>query len=193
MSDPWKKVDETICYLCDSPEIISKCARCRKPYCAKDSNKIDPQYCAECLKDVVIEDTTFERTDEDFDEKLNKTTYEKHSCREIVFHGIDWMFACNRIKDLPDEELKPIIEYHKAFVSQLEAEIINRSITAYRSKVGIRLGNKVLNVSKTTTKTVKRVAKPVQGMDMNKIAELLTKLGITDPSQIEAMFSKKVQ
>ena len=178
------------CWLCDSPDIVNaKCTKCGKAYCALDSSKINPAlYCSECMNEFTIEETTFTRTDTDYDEDKDILNTYTSKCKQIVFKGIDWMFACQKICELPDEELKPVLEYHRAFVYQLESELMVRQVKRAHAQVQMNhpAARKITGTTKVVkTKTVKQAKVSAGQIDMNLLVSLALKMGITTGEQLQ--------
>lgn len=188
----------SVCYLCDSPEIVNEhCLKCQKPYCAQDASRINPAlYCDDCQRDVVIEETTFTKI-VDEDDNLTEVHQHKTECKIIKFRGIDWMFACQKICELPEEELKPILEYHKAMVKQMEAAIVAGRIKTAHAQVQMQhpAGRRIINLTQTrTSKTIKTVkqARVAEKFDMNTLVMLAIKMGITSGAQLEEFLKAKI-
>lgn len=177
------------CWLCDTTEnIVGTCARCQKAYCQKDISRIDPIYCDECMRDVVIEETIITKVEGEWHEDTNTVTYDKFQSKLIKFRGIDWMFASKHIADLTDEELKPTLEYHRAFVYHLESEIVSRAINKRQQQVLPAGTKRIATVKQTTSITRKRVAKII---DFDALVDMAMKLGLTDMKDIQAFLAKQ--
>jgi hypothetical protein len=100
------------------------------------------------------------------------------------------MFASKKISELSDDDLRPVMEYHRGMVYQLEAEISSRAVKKSHEMALVK-GDKLFTTKKETTIREKRVAKPAAQLSMDKLAEMLIKLGITDINKIQEMLTKK--
>ena len=187
------------CYLCESFEIVNEsCTKCHKPYCALDASRINPAlYCDECMRDVVIEETTYTRTDTDYAEESDTLNTYTAKCKQIIFKGIDWMFACQKLCELPDEQLKPILEMHRAFVYQLESELMVRAVRKSHQQVTMNhpAAKKILSLNKTVKiKTVKQAKVAAASISMEDLVKLALKMGITSGEQLQQFINQgKVQ
>jgi len=173
-----------VCYLCDGTEVVGKCIHCSKPFCARDTNRIDPRYCAECMSDIVIEETTFTKKSEEYDEDTDTVHHTTQSCRDILFRGIDWMFACKRLSSMTDTEAKTELEYHRAMVHFLESDLLSRSVKSYRMKVQSDIDKKhekrAASIQKLTETKTRKVVKVSKDFDAVKFAQVLLQMGITN-------------
>lgn len=171
------------CYLCDDWRVVGKCLHCGKTYCARDANRLDQRYCAECMSEITIEDTTFTKTTTEYDEERDSTRIENHTCRDIRFSGIDWMFAQTRVTQMTDTEMSHELEYHRAMVHFLESELTSSSIKKYRMKVQNDLDGKhakrAAQIQKIVETRTRKVVKVTKEFDVQAFAAQLAKLGIT--------------
>lgn len=172
-----------LCYLCDRADIVGECARCGKKYCALDTSKLDSRYCNECMSDIIIEDTTFTKTSQTYDDITDTIHTETRTCRDVTFNGIDWMFACKRLSEMSDVEAKIELEYHRAMVHFLESDLLQRSVKTYRLKVQADITDKqqkrAAKIENQTTTRTRKVVKTTPEFDAMKFAELLLKMGLT--------------
>lgn len=168
-----------VCYLCDRPAVGSKCARCNKWYCEKDTSLLDGRYCNECMVEVTITEEKYTKITEEYDEERDVLRTEKHSCKDIIFKGIDWMFACRRINEMSDAELRPELEYHRALIAILENELVNRSVKNYKMKVQAGIEKKAARLQTKIETKSKKVVKSNQPFDPLKFAQALLAMGIT--------------
>lgn len=186
-----------ICKWCDSETIVNEhCTKCNNAYCALCASKLDPaKFCDECLRDVVIEETTRVRTDTDWDLKKNEIVRNTSKSKVIMFNGIDWMFAAKKICELPDEELKPILYYHRAMVMQLEQELLTRNVNRAHAQVQVQVSKNesgVVTISRQTkTKTTKtaKLAPSIQ-VTPELLLQLAIKHGISSKEELLNFISK---
>lgn len=172
------------CYLCDNIETVGKCINCQKDFCLLDTNKLDSRYCAECMSDIVIEDTKYTKTSEEYDEVTDTTRHVEHSCRDIRFNGIDWMFAQQRLSGMTDTEAKIELEYHRAMVHFLESDLLSRSVKTYRMKVQSDIDGKhakrAAQIKKIVETRTRKTVKMTKEFNAVAFAKTLLAMGITN-------------
>lgn len=139
------------------------------------------------MRDVEVVETSTSKTETDYDLETDSLSVSTHKSKLITFRGIDWMFAKSHVNDLTDDELRPTLEYHRAFVHHLESEILERQVKRQRQVLGVRVQPRV-KVTQTTTVTRKRVAKSI---DMDALVDMAMKLGLTDLKDIQAFLAKQ--
>lgn len=146
-----------------TPPETKECPKCKKRFCAKHASQIDPQFCGNvgCFDDIVVEDKTYIRTEEEYDEIKDTLIRETRKCRQIAFHGTSFTFYSDAIHKMDDAALTSYIEYHRAMVGAMEHEIVSRKIEKAKKSVGIAGSfGKYLNVKKTSEKRSKTTASP---------------------------------
>lgn len=184
-----------ICKWCDSPDVVNEhCTKCNNAYCALCSSKINPAlYCDECQRDVVIEETTRVRTDTDWDIKNDRMVRNTNKTKVIMYKGIDWMFAAKKICELPDEELKSVLYYHRGMVMQMEQELLTRSINKAHAAVQVtRDANSIVSISKQTKIKTTKTAKlaPSIAVTPELLLQLAIKHGITSKEELLDFLAK---
>lgn len=190
--------EEKKCYLCDSTEVVNEsCSKCGKAYCALDASRIDPALCCdECLRDVVIEETTYTRKDEDFDLDRNVRVVHSSSCKQIIFKGIDWMFACRKMCECTEDEKRAWIHYHSALVDVIETDILNKSIQKSHEYAQVpvnRNGQRIITTSRVSKTREMKTAK-INASKVEMLAELAFQSGITTREEfVEFLKNLKVQ
>lgn len=187
------EVSPKLCYIClgdletytpDQSVPIRKCIRCGEHFCLAHVSKIDPSACERCVKDVVVSDTVFEKTETDWDAKKDRLVTHTQKCRQVTLSGEDWVWLTRRIATLSDDELKSVIQYHKATVSAIEAELTERTIKRFQTNAVVP-GQPQISVRTVTTKTTTRVAKPKQP-DISKLASAIKTLGLS-PEKLQEL------
>lgn len=186
-------VTPKLCYIClgnlqeytPEPNIpIKRCIRCGKDFCLGHSSKFEPEACCNCVSQIEIIDTVFEKTETDWDAKKDRLVTHTQRCRQIQLQGEDWVWNQKRISSLSDADLKLVIQYHKAVVSMIETELTERQVKKFQTNAVIP-GQSGLSVTKTTQTKTTRTVKP-KTPDLNALAEAIKKLGLT-PEQLKAI------
>lgn len=139
------------------------------------------------MRDVEVVETSTSKTETDYDLETDSLSVSTHKSKLITFRGIDWMFAKTHVNDLTDDELRPALEYHRAFVHHLESEILERQVKRQRQVLGVKVQPRV-KVTQTTTVKRTRAVKPI---DMDALVDMAMKLGLTDMKDIAKFLAKQ--
>ena len=188
--------EETKCWLCDDTDIVNKsCTRCHHAYCAKDASLVAPMlYCNECMNDVEVEQTVFTRTNTYYSMSRDAILTKTSKCKDIIFKGVDLMFAVKKFCTLPDEELKALIYVYVGFVKQLQLELAVRDVNKARQESSVKIynqnGRRVLVQQSTSVKVSKttKIAKPT--FTDEQLLDFAIKNGIGSSEELMAFIKK---
>jgi hypothetical protein len=175
-------VIEKRCVFCPEAQVVDiqpllrTCPKCSRVYCSSHASSADPQFCQDCLSDVIVKDETVVKTEEEWDLQKDQLIRHTQKFRQIEFHGTGWMFYTKAIHGRSDDELKAFIEYHRALVSLIEHEIIDRKIQ--KSKLQIKVNGQYTSLKKSTEKREKTTVRQKK-FDPSALAAQLKALGIT--------------
>lgn len=144
-------------------ELSINCLRCDKPYCEKHVSKIDPRFCQECLKDVIIIQTNqlYNGVEEmlvidphgERPDTVVKIPY-KTRYKQITLKGTDWLFAEIWIQSLSDTQLTVALQWHKAILTEIETAITEHKIKKAR-ELALQPVPKVVAIKKEDPDKVK--------------------------------------
>lgn len=162
--------------LVDLQPLLRTCPKCKRIYCSAHASSADPQFCQDCLSDVIVKDETVVKTEEEWDIQKDQLIRHTQKFRQIEFHGTGWMFYTKAIQARTDDELKAFIEYHRALVSLIEHEIIDRKIQ--KSKLTIKINGQYTSLKKSTEKREKTTVRQKK-FDPAALAAQLKAAGIT--------------
>lgn len=175
-------VIEKRCVFCPEAQVVDlqplfrTCPKCNRTYCSQHASSADPQFCQDCLSDVIVKDETVVKTEEEWDLQKDHLIRHTQKFRQIEFHGTGWMFYTKAIQSRSDDELKAFIEYHRALVSLIEHEIIDRKIQ--KSKLQIKVNGQYTSLKKSTEKREKTTVRQKK-FDPAALAAQLKAMGIT--------------
>jgi hypothetical protein len=175
-------VIEKRCVFCPEAQVVDiqpllrTCPKCSRVYCSSHASSADPQFCQDCLSDVIVKDETVVKTEEEWDLQKDQLIRHTQKFRQIEFHGTGWMFYTKAIHGRSDDELKAFIEYHRALVSLIEHEIIDRKIQ--KSKLQIKVNGQYTSLKKSTEKREKTTVRQKK-FDPSALAAQLKAMGIT--------------
>ena len=144
---------------------VIKCARCEQAFCYHFASAVDAQYCVNCMSDISVSKSTITKTYESTNQETGIKTFYRRRAREIKIDGMSWLFAQRRIKELGDEELDMVIEYHRNVLSLLIDESERRRNEKMHRYANVKMviptaaTTKVTDTSSTTTKRTRTVSK----------------------------------
>lgn len=150
------------CDYCGQPD-VHKCVKCQKKHCVEHTSKYSPNFCSECLKHLVVITDKYTKTEEEYDEVSDSTIRRRSTCDVIRMDGPDYVWHCQWIHLLNDEELGAAIEFHRHMVSMIETA---RDVRKVRKNEALRREGVTVPSIKRTTET--RVKKEVKQVDLVK-------------------------
>lgn len=168
------------CGLTEPSKLRANCKKCNNTYCDTDASKIDPTYCVECCKDVVVNDKVIAKDEEDYDPFSDQMFKRNFKVRIITLQGDDWRFFSDAIHRQNDNQLVDSINYHRGMVSMLESELAQRRVDKINSAINLNRGVGASNLNKP----IKPRTQKQKSVDLNSLAELLKSLS---PEQLAAM------
>jgi len=144
VEDAEKFLSMFVCDECLTDNLIKRigiisCSKCKRGFCIHFASKIDPQYCGECMSDVQVSKETIHKVYEHYNEETDIYTRYSRKARRINISGQDWLFAQRKIKDLTDEELDMVIEYHRSMCNLLLAENEERKNKKMHRYAGVKV------------------------------------------------------
>ena len=181
--NPFVQKSLTVCVFECSNEETKECLKCKRHFCIFHSNRISPNFCQDCFKQISLIKDKFERRVEDYDLATDTVTVRKESCDRIKLDGPDWVFYTAWIDTLNDDELQGVFEFHFFILKMIETQNEMRG-QKYKDKLkGIKF-SVGMSVTTTTDKRTKREVK--QEDPMKKLKKLFP--GKTD-DQLKAIMA----
>lgn len=189
-----------VCDICVGDNLLKNvgirtCARCRNPFCIHFSCKVDPlTYCVSCMSQIELTRSVVTKTIEHYDEVTDTLRTYTRRAREIKLSGDDWMFAQRRVKDLSDDELDMVVEYHRQYLQLLCDDAERRRMEKAHRNANVKFVIPSAQVTSTTVTTTKKVS--TVKLDKQKeqaaalLAQLLSQPGGADMAALLAKLKK---
>lgn len=122
------------CDYCDLAA-IAECKACHKNFCSVHQSHQSLFHCVDCYNSIIVQNKIIHKTLTKYSVKEDKVITRIKSCKQISFDGEAWRKQTALIHTLPDQELYEMLELHRASISLLSDEILQRNIKAARASV----------------------------------------------------------
>lgn len=154
-------LDVKICSICRERNLtdqtsFNNCSKCSIVYCLHYASTIDPQYCTDCLHDVVVKEEVITKTETHYNEEKDQLYTRTRKAKRTTIGGMHWLFAARKISTLNDLELDLAIEYHRDYLNQMLYERDERRSQKAHRNLGKSLPVSFSSVGETSTIEVKK-------------------------------------
>lgn len=142
------------CFKCDIVDHIHTCKKCGNLHCHTHTSKISPLFCEDCFKEVTLTVEKYTKTEEDYDDVLDRVITRRNTCKVVRLDGPDYVWHLRWLQKATDEELAIIYEFFFFMMKFIENENDTRKVAKRAERVRTQVPLRTTTVKETKEKKV---------------------------------------